>query len=389
MNKKSKKLNILYLIDHYHAVGGTETHLARLVTSMDKERFQCTIIAFDFGHNYLVDLVRESGHDFLHISVGKYYTYNAFRKALEISRIIKEKNIDIVQTFHIKSDFYGTLVARMAGVKIFVSSKRDIGDLKSSWHFFLNKLIRSIPARFIVPADAVGKVVVEKEGVDPEKVITIYNGVDSLKFRRPSPAERSQARSALGIDVDDFVIGTVAWLRPEKNYDILFEALVKALRVSAKLKVIAVGGGEDGGAHNTFLKDYAKKLGIADNVVFIGQVTDVRPWLRTFDVACLVPGGNEGFSNAIIEKMALGLPLVVTDVGGNAEAVIDGFNGIVIPPDDADKLAEALIYLLEHPEDRGKMGERSAQRVKEMFTLERMVKMHEDLYETVMSENGR
>ena len=381
----SRKINILYLIDHYHAVGGTETHLARLVNSLNKDKFNCTIIAFDFANNWLADSIRANGTEFLHIPVGRYYTYNAFKQSRIISSIIEKKKIDIVQTYHIKSDFYGGLIACISGVKYIISSKRDIGDLKSSWHFFLNKLVRGITCKYITPADAVGEVVIRKEGVSPDKVVTIYNGVDTECFRPVSYEERLVARSNFGFSPDEFIIGTVAWLRPEKNYTIFFNALKKVSQKINNFKAVAVGGDEDGGHHTDFLKKYVNDLGIAQNVLFTGQIDDVIPYLKAFDVACLVPGGNEGFSNSIIEKMAMGLPLVVSDVGGNAEAVVDGYNGFVIPPNNSEKLTEALIYLAEHPDERKEMGRRSVERVREMFTLDGMIKAHEELYESIMA----
>lgn len=378
-----QKTNILYLIDHFHGVGGTENHLAQLATSMDKSRFNCIIVAFDFVENHLADRIRKSGIELLHIPVGRYYTFNAFKKAVQLIEVIRREKIDVVQTFHIKSDFYGTLVARLAGVKIIISSKRDVGDLKSSWHFLLNRLVRNIPRKFIVVADAVGKVVVEKEKVSPDKISTIYNGVDIRKFNAPSPLERREARERLGLVDRNFVIGMVAWLRSEKNYNVFFDAIEKVSNKIPDLKVLAVGGDEDGYQLDYF-RSYVKRAGTAEDVIFTGQVTDVRPLLKSFNVACLVPGGNEGFSNSIIEKMAMGLPLIVSNVGGNAEAVVDRYNGFVIPPNDVDKLAESILYLFEHPEEREKMGIRSAQRVRELFTLEGMIKAHEQLYESCL-----
>ncbi len=379
-----KKINILFFIDHFHGVGGTENHLSHLVRSLDKNKFNCTIIAFDFVGNHLADKIRESKVELLHIPVGRYYTYNALKKAILLVKIIKERKIDIVQTFHIKSDFYGTLVARLAGVKAIISSKRDVGDLKSSWHFFLNRLVRKIPCRYIVVADAVGKVVLKKEKVSADKIYTIYNGVDIRKFHEPSPRERQEARGRLGLSSTDFVVGMVAWLRPEKNYNVFFNAVIRASQKVPGLKAIAVGGDEDGHQLDYF-KRYVARAGIADNVIFTGQIDDVIPYLKAFDVACLVPSGNEGFSNSIIEKMAMGLPLVVSDVGGNAEAVVDGYNGFVIPPNNSEKLTEALVYLAEHPDERKEVGRRSAERVREMFTLDGMIKAHEELYESIMA----
>jgi len=131
-----KKINIMYLIDHFHSIGGTETHLISLVKNLNKDRYNIFIIVFDMGDNPLLNEVRDEGISVIHIPVGRYYTYNALKKALNLARLIKENEIDIIQTFHFKSDFYGALVARLSGVKYVISSKRDVGDRKSKLHFF-------------------------------------------------------------------------------------------------------------------------------------------------------------------------------------------------------------------------------------------------------------
>ena len=244
-------------------------------------------------------------------------------------------------------------------------------------------MVKGIPCKYIVVADAVGKVVVKKEGVSPGKITTIYNGVDVDNFNVPMPGDIKKARYKLGFKDSDFVVGTVAWLRPEKNYKIFFDAIIQAYRKIKNLKVVAVGGDEDG-LQLSFFKEYVGQEGIGDKVIFAGQVVDVRPYLKSLDVACLVPRGNEGFSNSIIEKMSMGLPMIVSDVGGNAEAVVDGYNGFVVAPDSSKELADALIYLAEHPLERKEMGCRSARRVRDMFTLERMVEAHEELYKSIM-----
>lgn len=379
----AKKINILFLIDYLHDRGGTETHLAALATRLDRERFNCQIVAFSLGPGDLAAKIEEAGVSVRQIPVGRYYTWNAWRQALVLARYIRDRRIDIVQTFHIKSDCYGAVVAKLAGVRTIVSSKRDIGDLKNGWHFFLNRLVRRITDRYIVVAGAVGKVVIAKERVAPGKIVVIYNGVDLDRFHPPSPAARRAARARLGFAEEDFVVGSVAWLRPEKNYRVLFQALAAIRGQIRRLKVVVVGGGE---SFAQYQREVAAR-GLGELVTFTGQVEDVRPFLQALDVACLVPGSNEGFSNAILEKMALGLPLIATDVGGNAEAVGHGDNGLIIPANDPEALARSLLALYLQPARRREMGARSRQRSEEQFSLAAMLRQHEALYLSLQGEN--
>src|SRR4029077_19085378 len=106
----------------------------------------------------------------------------------------------------------------------------------------------------------------------------------------------------------------------------------------------------------------------------------VLPYLWAMDVGCLTPGSNEGFSNAVIEQMATGLPMIVSNVGGNAEAVHDGVNGLVIPPHDAAAVARAVLSLYEDPARRAEMGRAARARVESEFSLEGMAAAHAELY---------
>jgi glycosyltransferase involved in cell wall biosynthesis len=376
-----KKINILFIIDYFHRTGGTERHLANLVQHLPREDFDCSIIVFDMGNNDILDSVRESGVTVIHLPVAREYTPNALFKAIELSKIIRSKQIDIVQTFHQKSDTYAAVVARLSGVRHIISSKRDIAELKRPHHFFLNRLLRPLFERVIVVSDAVAEVVAEKEGIEPSRITRIYNGVDESLFFPPSREDAFEERKLLGFGPDDFVVGMVAGFRPEKNHDVFFAGALKAKKVIPLLKVLAVGGGP-------LLQMYQERFGKEAQertVVFTGAVSDVARYLKAMDVGCLIPGGNEGFSNAVLEKMAVGLPMVVSDVGGNAEAVLDRQNGFVIPPSDTAAFRDALVEIYRDPVRRLEMGRRSRQLVEEKYTLKQMWESHMALYRGVFS----
>jgi glycosyltransferase involved in cell wall biosynthesis len=372
----SKKINILYIIDYFHRTGGTERHLAQLVQHLPVDIFNCNIVVFDLGPNVLIDSIRASGVPVIHLPVAREYTPKAFVRAWELSKIIKMKQIDIVQTFHQKSDTYAAVIAKLSGARHMISSKRDIGDLKKRWHVFLNRRLKFLFERFIVVADAVADVIVTKEGIDRSLITKIYNGVDAMELSPPKREDVVRERSRLGFSEEDFVVGMVAGFRPEKNHEIFFEGALRAMAAIPSLKILAVGGGP---LLEEFRNRYAKESD-ESKVVFAGDVGDVARYLKAMDVGCLIPGKNEGFSNSVLEKMAMGLPLIVTNVGGNAEAVIDQQNGLVIPPGDAHAFCQALIEIYSDPAKRLEMGRRSRQLVEEKFTLQRMCKNHEMLY---------
>jgi glycosyltransferase involved in cell wall biosynthesis len=221
--------------------------------------------------------------------------------------------------------------------------------------------------------------VVARDRLPDARVTTIYNGADLSKFSPPTAQQRVEARTRFGFGSGDFVAGMVAGFRPEKSHDVFFAGLAQALSSIPTLKVLAVGGGE-------LLSQFQEQIShskLAQRVVFTGELTDVLPCLWSMDVACLTPGRNEGFSNALIEQMAVGLPLIVTDVGGNAEAVIDGVNGYVVPVGDAGALSAALIRMYQNREAQRAMGRASRQRAEERFSLDRMCAEHARLYQAL------
>ena len=372
----TQRLNVLYLIDYFHRTGGTEKHLAELVQRLPRQTFNCSIVAFDLGTNPLLDKIRDSGTPVIHVPVGREYVPNAWLRAVQLSKLLRTLQPDIVQTFHQKSDTYGAIIARLSGVRHIVSSKRDTGALRAPRHFFLNRRIGKLFERVIVVADAVGRAVITNDKIEPARIVRIYNGVDTEEFSPSTPAEAAESRQRLGIGADDFVVGMVAGFRPEKNHDILFRGASQALSTIPSLKILAVGGGP-------LLDEYrrATEAGpLRGRVVLTGDVESVTPYLAAMDVGCLVSGSNEGFSNAVLEMMSAGLPMIVTDVGGNAEAVIQADNGFVIPPLDAVALQRALVDSYADQSRRATMGRRARQLVEDNFSLERMCDDHAKLY---------
>lgn len=360
-------------------VGGTEKHLYYLTKYLNKDKFNCSIVTFDLKEIF-VKKIREEGIKVIFIPVKRHYTLNALLKAFKLKALIKKHNIDIVQTFHFKSDTYGVLVSKLSGVSKIISSRRDVGDLKKPRQIFLNKIINRFIDRYITVCNTVGEKVHKTEGIPRDKMITIYNGVDLNKFN-PNNTVLQDIKENLGLKEDDFVIGTSAVFRPEKAYHILFKGIEKVLPFIKNLKVLVLGSG----VTKSYFEDYCNRGPLRDIVKFMGFVDDVENYLPLMNIFCYVPDKNEGFSNAILEAMAMERPIIATDVGGNTEAVANGINGIIIPPSNADALADAILYLYNNSDTRCRMGIKSRERVEQFFTLQQMIKNHERLYLEMMN----
>lgn len=201
----------------------------------------------------------------------------------------------------------------------------------------------------------------------------IYNGVDTAHWEPLGPEERRRVRVALGFADDDYVIGLSAVLRPEKNHLQLVEAIAALRRRGVRARALMIGDGPMRGA----VEERARRLGVAADIAITGLQQEVRPFVAACDTVALT-SFTEAFSLAGIEAMALGKPLVHSEVGGAAEMVRPGRNGFLYPVGDTGALVERLATLAD-PAMRGRMGARAREAVEAHFSEAAMVDRYEKL----------
>jgi glycosyltransferase involved in cell wall biosynthesis len=212
------------------------------------------------------------------------------------------------------------------------------------------------------------------EGVQENQLRLIYNGVDLSRF--DDPRSREAVRQEIGTSADALVFVIVANLIPYKGHTDLVEAFGMIHdRLPERWECWCIG--RDDGIL-TGLQSLARRQGIDAHVRFLGSRQDVPDLLNAADIGVLC-SHEEGFSNAVLEGMAAALPMVVTDVGGNAEAVTDGATGRVVPPRSPDALAKALLAVAEGA-DRAAMGRRGQDRARTVFSINACLDAYEALY---------
>ncbi len=197
-----------------------------------------------------------------------------------------------------------------------------------------------------------------------KKTITIHNGVPILPVSYLR-AEGVALRAKLGISATEFLLVCVARLSAQKRLDMLLMAIAECVRRGSKCKCIIVGDG----SLKRDLMDQSFRLGLTSNVLFEGFQTDVNSYLAAGS-AFVLTSDLEGFPIAILEAMSHGLPCIVTNVGGNTEAVEDGITGIVVPSGSVNALADAIIYLVNHSEENLIMSRAAREKVRSEFDLE-------------------
>ena len=206
----------------------------------------------------------------------------------------------------------------------------------------------------------------------------IYNGVDVEYFREEATLSRD-IRKSLGIDEDATVIGCVAHLRPEKSHTDLLAGFKRILESSdSKVVLLLVGDGPD----EQQLRAFAETHYLTEHVRFCGKVRDVRPYLGLMDIFVLT-SATEVFSNAILEAMATGLPIVCSAVGGSVEMVENGVTGYTFARHDVDGLVGVLKELIFNSKKRDQFGQCGAAKVRAVFSIESMDRQYAEVISAI------
>lgn len=393
MNKSElavpRPLPILYVIGSLK-VGGAEGHLARVVPALDRERWQPSIYTLH-RRGVLAEAVERGGVPVYsppippslqgrgtlprvarHIWVFGQLVRHLMRKRPWLVHYFLPASylIGLPATFvaHALTAFTGKLPVRVMSRRSLNLYQRDrpvLGRLERLLHGGCSAVIGNSHA---VVAE------LEAEGVRPERLRLIYNGIEVPPANR---LDGSAKRAELGLSDDALVIVQVANLIPYKGHADLLEAFAKLCREVDGEIVLCLAGRDDGiGAE---LAAKARALGIVGRVEWLGVRHDVAEILAIADIGVL-SSHEEGFSNAVLEGMAAGLPMVVTRVGGNPEAVLDGETGFVVAPHDPAGLAEALSRLSADPALRRRLGAAARERLEKHFSLGRCLEDYERLY---------
>jgi glycosyltransferase involved in cell wall biosynthesis len=262
--------------------------------------------------------------------------------------------------------------------KAFVAGRRSLSDFKAQFNpleGIADSLARRNPDVFVANSEAVMDDVVRREGLSPDRLRVIYNGVEpGLPV---ADAERRQLRESWAAAHDTIVIGCVANYKPFKGLELLIRAVA---RLAARpdlpdLRLVLVGEG----SLRPELEQLRAELGMERVVVLHGSEPEPRAVYGVFDIAAHASEA-EGLPNVVLEAAAAGLPIVATDAGGTREIVSDGVTGLLVPVGDEEALVAALARLSLDPGERQRLGEAARADVLARFGVERMVDEFANLY---------
>ncbi len=358
--------------------GGSECFLRNLVEGLD-------------GHRYLIDVVQLSaapsserarpsvrlgfGTRLQHLPVGAAYGPRGWRTWRELRRRILRGDYDIIQSQHEKSDLLSALLPRGPTRICKISNRRDSGFQKGP---LLRTLFRRLNGRFdliVAPSSTLLKELAQQESVQAGQTRHLPNGVDSARFQPATSTQRERQRPDLCSQPGAFLFGCVARLAQVKRQQDLIDAFAMIAEQAPQAELVLIGDGP----MRSELQARVRRSGLESRIRFLGARRDIEQILPLLD-AFVLCSLTEGMSNAVLEAMACGLPVIATAVGGNPEMVDPGQTGLLVPACAPEQLAEAMLQLLADPVRSREWGVLGRQRILQRYTLAAMVERFDQLY---------
>ena len=370
-----RKYNLLFTTISGEMLGGGQRSLLLHLERLNKKRFRPFLICPSEGD--LINKVQKLDIETTIIKMGSLKRLNFFSivaAIFKLRRFIKQKNIDLIHTDAPLQTFYAGIAARLTG-KALIWHVRVSDPEKKLYDKFLFYLASKLIA--------VSKAVLKRfKGLasKSDKFVVIYNGVDLKEFHHQLAGKRF--KEEFEIEDDWILVGTLGQLIPTKGQEIFLKAAALVSKLIPNVKFIIVGNRNE--EYRKKLENLSRDLGIDDKVIFTRFREDIPQIMSSFDIVVLPSYHFEGFSRVVLEAMASSKPVIATELGGNLEAVEDGTSGILVPPGNSNRLAEAILELIKDEDKRNQMGEAGRRRAERLFSIEKNIAQIEKLYKELL-----
>jgi glycosyltransferase involved in cell wall biosynthesis len=379
-----RRLKVLTLTDQLVYLGGGAERVAmEIATRLDQTRFESLFCASRYWEGARSDSVQDAERRMdaagvRYLGLGRRSGTDLYRW-LSLRGILRRERVDVLHSHMFGSNVGGTVIGRLARVPVIVAHEH-------TWSFEGRPLRRLVDREVIGRGSTVFVAVsrddrrkmIEIEGVDPEKILHVPNGIAP-----PPPPTGADVRAELGIPPGVPLIGTVSVLRPQKALDVFIRASAQLLREDPDLRVLLAGDGPLKGE----LTELVHSLGVQDRLLMPGYRSDASDVIAALDVA-ISSSAFEGSPLAVMEYMESARPIVATRVGGVPDLIEDGVHGLLVDSGNDTALAGAIRRMLADPDAARRMGEAARDRRRHEFTVELMVRRFEALYERLAQGAG-
>jgi glycosyltransferase involved in cell wall biosynthesis len=369
---------IVYLITSTN-VGGAEKAVLQLIRNLDRQALKIYVCSVKKPGPFAQALAAEADGFFslnLAENGGAAALINFIPGLVLLIRLLRRISPAILHCFLFRANLLGRIAGSIAGVPVVISSVRVI-EAGSVFKNALDRLTAVLTDKYIAVSDAARAYTIEHSKVSPQKIITIYNGIDSLNTCLESPVSRSD----LAVDEKDVVLAIIGRLHKQKGHLLLLEALPFILPEAPRTRVLFCGEGRE----ETHLRGIVANRGLAKHVRFLGLIENAYQILPHIDVLVL-PSLWEGMPHVVLEAMAAGRPVVASRIAGLSELVEDGKTGLLFRSGDPRSLADALLKLITNRELARTMGAAAREHVMKNFQLKETIHKTVHLYQKLLAE---
>lgn len=347
-------------------IAGAERSTASLCEHLVQAGHEVRVVC-KAGHP-LVRVMRSAGLDVVEARIGGKLNLTA---PIRLARLAKAMQAEVIHTQLSSAALWGTVAGRLAGIPV-VAHVRAL-NTKTCYQW---------ADRTIAISHAV-KRHLEAQGMAGERIDVVYTGLDARRYTRSlSP---SAAKAGLGIAPDQPTIGVVAHLTPKKGHAIFLEAAARVAARSPEARFLLLG---EGPMHQSLVAQ-AERLGLTNQVQFLGFHADVSPFYAAMDVVVLPSIAGEGLPRTLLEAGFLGIPVIGTALSGVPEIIVDGTTGFIVPPGAPEPLAERILQLAGSEKLRARMGVAGTARIRDHFSVPSMVARTVATYERAQRERQR
>lgn len=301
-----------------------------------------------------------------------------FTSILTLRRLLREQSIDVANTHSGVDTWVGSLAAKWAGTPVLLRTRHLNLPLKRNWLNFVHYL----PDRIITCGDAMRTQLIETGGFPAGQLISIATGIDFDEFRPENP--RESVRAALGVPASDFIVLMVGIIRRVKRHEVALRAFQRLLPELPRARLVLAGDGPI----RPDIERLAAELNVASRAQFLGFRNDVADLMGASDLL-LLTSQSEGVPQAVTQALGLGLPVVATRVGGVPELIQHEQTGLLIPPEDPEAAAAAILRCAHEPETARRFGVAGCEHALAHFSLKAMLDKVEHLCLTLLSEKKR
>lgn len=346
------KLNVLQVCDHLGWEGsrmhGVKRLFAWMIPRFDPARFNVSLVSLR-KKDLSEETLDSYGVDITYLQRSKFDPAT-FKDML---KVIDRKRIDILHMHGYGATTFGRAAGAMRRIPTILHEHANLTD--TPWFQKVADIaLEPFTDIAIAVSQSTAEFVVRARRIPERKVKVVYLGAPLDEFSQPrTPEEVAAVRQELGAAPDDVLLGTVTRLHESKGNEYLVEAARKVLDQRPKARFFLVGEGPLRRA----LEEQALQLQLGDRFVFVGFARDVARLLSGFDIS-VFPSLWEGTPLTVFESLAAGRPIVATDADGLLDVLTDGQDAVIVPKRNAQALADRIIHLIDHPEERARLSER-------------------------------